>query len=246
MDRCELCLLVPVRLVVVAVAVLVALGAEAQETECTPIGGATVRCAIPIVEDTLLYIENEGVTRLLIDVNGHVFKLASDTSEVLRSDNAFPMPREGSITVNIGALIRPDENFIELTAQGPSGSLIPRVILANVLLVGQSVAYAIGGLEPLPQRLSLLQSYPNPFLRSTTLTFTVPEGRTAGVPVRLTLYDARGRRIRVLADDTFYPGSFAVRWNGEGPTGTPVASGLYIAHLVVEDVRQVVKLTRLK
>lgn len=222
--------------------------ASAQDADCAPVaaGSATIRCEIPFAADTLLYLENEGVDRLFVDLNGHMFKLAADPVEVARSGNAFPIPREGAITINIRAYMRPAENTIEFTPQGPSGSTIPRVILANVLLEGQTVAYAVEGLQPLPQRFTLLQSYPNPFSSSTTLAYTIPEARTTGLPVRLAIYDALGRLVLVLVDGRHYPGTFTVAWDGTASSGASVASGLYLAQLVAGEMRQTVRLIRIR
>lgn len=230
--------------------VLLALAASSSlaqsDDPCVLIGNATTRCDIPIPEDTLLYLENQGVTRLLVDLNGNEFKLASDPEEVARSSNAFPIPLEGALTINIGAYIRAENNVIEFTPQGPAGSTVPRVVIANVLFAGQTVAYAIEGLRPLPQQLDLMRSFPNPFFSSATLTYTIPENRTTGVPVRLALYDVAGRLVRVLVDDRRYPGTFAVEWDGRTASGAPAASGVYLAHLVAGDLQQSVRLTRLR
>lgn len=231
-----------------AAAGAVAGAAAAQDADCAPVavGSATIRCDIPLAADTLLYLENRGIARLFVDLNGHAFKLAADPAEVAHSENAFPIPLEGEITIDIGAYMRPGGNVIEFTPQGPAGSSIPRVFIANVLLEGQAVAYAVEGLRPLPQRLALLQSYPNPFTASTTLSYTIPEERITGVPVRLAIYDAAGRLVRVLVDDRRYPGTFTAVWDGNTASGAPAASGLYLAQLATEEVRQSVRLTRLR
>lgn len=222
--------------------------ATAQDADCVPIapGSPTIRCTIPIAADTLLYLENQGVARLFVDLNGYAFKLAADPDEVAQSDNAFLIPREGAITINIGAYMRSDDNVIEFTPQGPDGSTVPRIVIANVLLAGQTVAYALEGLRPFPAQFELLQSYPNPFRTSTTLTYTIPEDRMTGLPVRLFLYDVGGRLVRVLVDDRRYPGTFTVRWDGRTASGAPAASGVYLAHLVAGDLQQSVRLVRLR
>lgn len=224
-------------LVLAALASAALVTASAQDDPCVPLspGSIAIRCDIPFASDTLLYIENQNVTRILVDLNGYAFKLAADPSEVARSNNAFPIPREGAITVNIGAYIRPDDNVIELSPQGPSGSTIPRVIIANVLLAGQTVAYAVEGLQPLPDRLRLLHSYPNPFASSASLVYTIPDDRTTGVPVRLTIHDILGRLVRVLVDDRRYPGTFTAVWDGTTASGAPVAAGVYIAQFLGAD-----------
>ena len=227
---------------------VVATTAKAQDADCLPTGpgSATIRCDIPIAADTLLYLENRGISRLFVDLNGNAFKLAVDPDEVASSGNAFLIPREGAITINISAYMQADDNVIEFTPQGPDGSTIPRVVIANVLLAGQTVAYALRDLRPFPQRLDLLQSYPNPFRESTTLTYTIPEDRLTGLPVRLALYDIAGRLVRVLVDDRRYPGTFTVWWDGRSASGPPAASGLYLAHLVAGDLQQTVRLVRVR
>lgn len=228
---------------------LVAAGvASAQDSDCTPVavGSATIRCEIPLAVDTLLYLENQGVDRLFVNLNGHAFKLAADSAEVAQSENAFPIPRRGAITVHIGAYMRPEANAIEFTPQGPSGSTIPRIVIANVLLEGQTVAYAVEGLRSLPQHLALLQSYPNPFSLSTTLAYTIPENRTTGLHAHLAIYDAVGRLIRVLVDEQRYPGTFTAVWDGTLASGAPASSGLYVARLVAGEMRHSVKLTRIR
>ena len=235
-------------LVLLAAAGVAASATVAQDADCTPVapGSATIRCEIPLAADTLLYLENRGIDRLFVNLNGHAFKLAADSAEVAQSENAFPIPRQGAITIHIGAYMRPEANAIEFTPQGPSGSTIPRVVIANVLLEGQTVAYSVEGLQPLPRRLALLQSYPNPFVSSTTLAYTIPEDRTTGLPVHLAIYDAVGRLVRVLVDERRYPGTFTAVWDGTLASGTPVPSGVYLARLVAGDLRHSVRLTRIR
>lgn len=237
------------RFLVLLVAVGITTGAAtAQDADCAPValGSATIRCEIPLAADTLLYLENQGVDRLLVILNGHAFKLAADSAEVAQSANAFPMPRHGALTIHIGAYMRSEANTIEFTPQGPSGSTIPRVVIANVLLEGQTVAYAIEGLQPVPQQLALLQSYPNPFLVSTTLAYTIPEDRTTGLQVHLAVYDAVGRLVRVLVDERRYPGTFRTVWDGTLADGRPAPSGLYLGRLVAGELRNSVRITRIR
>ncbi len=222
--------------------------AGAQGDVCPPLtpGSATIRCEIPIPEDTLLYLENDGVARLLVRLNGHAFKLAADPEEVARSGNAFPIPRRGPITIHVGAYLTDGPNFIELTAQGPPGSAVPRVVLANVLIEGQSVSYAVEGLVPFPDELAQLEGFPNPSRTSTTITYTVPEGRITGVPVWLAVYDALGRHIHTLVDDRRFPGTFTTKWDGTAGDGHPVADGVYVVRFVSEEVSETVLVTRLR
>jgi flagellar hook assembly protein FlgD len=48
---------------------------------------------------------------------------------------------------------------------------------------------------------------------------------------RLTVYDALGREIAVLADGFLSAGNHEVRWNGRDSHGNPVSSGVYLYRL---------------
>jgi len=73
-----------------------------------------------------------------------------------------------------------------------------------------------------PVSFELYQNYPNPFNPSTTIQFDVPEASA----VRLSVYDALGREVAVLADRQFGPGRYQFSWDATG-----VESGLYIYRL---------------
>ena len=81
------------------------------------------------------------------------------------------------------------------------------------------------GLAEVPSDFKLLQNYPNPFNASTTIQFQVPE--PSGV--RLTVYDAAGRRIAVLADRVYATGKHELQWDASG-----YASGPYFYRLETE------------
>jgi flagellar hook assembly protein FlgD len=67
---------------------------------------------------------------------------------------------------------------------------------------------------------------PNPFDRSTTISFATP-ARGA----RLEIYDAAGRRVRNLIDDQRAAGVHTVVWDGQSDAGARVAPGVYYARL---------------
>jgi hypothetical protein len=200
---------------------------------------------IPLVSDTLLYVDNQGLTRIFVTLNDQTFKLAADPVEVARSQNAFPMPRSGEITIDVAALLRPEgPNCIGFTTQGPPGSRAD-TILAPVLIAGQDVAYAVMNLMPLPAAFDLLYNYPNPFREGTTIVFEIPANRTTGLPVQLVLYDAIGRRVQTLVDGVRFPGRFTVTWSGTDEQGQRLTSGSYFAHLIAGEFQQTIRLVLL-
>jgi predicted outer membrane repeat protein len=80
-------------------------------------------------------------------------------------------------------------------------------------------------------RARLLPAVPNPFNPATELRFELPAGGRAA----LALFDARGRRVRTLLDESLLPaGSFAIPWDGRDERGGSVASGVYFARLRVD------------
>lgn len=214
--------------------------ARAQPSACGPGGREGL-----IPEDTLLHVTNRGVTRIFANVNGQRFKLVTDPAEVDQSANAFPIPAESSISINIAALMLPADNCYAFRLQGPPDSEAD-FFIANVPLAGQPIAYAIDDLEALPARLDLLESAPNPFRTRTMLTYTIPEDRTNGLDVELAVYDARGRRIRVLVDGRRFPGTFTVAWDGTSQRGTPVAAGVYFCRLLAGDMHQTIGVVHVK
>lgn len=70
-------------------------------------------------------------------------------------------------------------------------------------------------------------SYPNPFNAVVTIPLDVPKESS----VRLLIYDVRGRLVRTLADRTFKPGTYFIRWNGTDDLGRNAATGIYIYRL---------------
>jgi hypothetical protein len=77
-------------------------------------------------------------------------------------------------------------------------------------------------------RKALLRpSHPNPFGPGTTISFDLPD---AG-PVRVAIYNAAGKLIRVLADAPMEPGLYSLQWDAKSDTAAPVASGVYFCRL---------------
>ncbi len=108
----------------------------------------------------------------------------------------------------------------------------------NTILVGGHAASRLFlPVEPLPSRVVegqrsprkfvLNQNYPNPFNPSTEIEFTIPWNSQ----VTLTVFDALGRKIKILAAGMYHSGTFRVRWNGRNEAGNPVPSGVYFYRL---------------
>ncbi len=70
---------------------------------------------------------------------------------------------------------------------------------------------------------------PNPFTHQTVVTFAVPEN----VRVKLTLYDALGRRVRILEEGFFEAGIHRSLWDGRDDNGVLLPAGVYMCVLAV-------------
>lgn len=82
--------------------------------------------------------------------------------------------------------------------------------------------------EPaLPTFTRLYAPRPNPLTSGGTLRFDLARMTRA----RLEVFDLSGRRVAVLADREFTPGSYSLPWEGRGESGGALGSGLYFVRL---------------
>jgi hypothetical protein len=72
-----------------------------------------------------------------------------------------------------------------------------------------------------------VSNYPNPFNPSTTIVYELPAAGAA----TLAVYDARGARVRVLADGAHSAGPHRALWDGRDAHGVPASSGVYFVRL---------------
>ncbi len=87
-----------------------------------------------------------------------------------------------------------------------------------------------------PKETALLPNYPNPFNPETWMPYRLAKDAF----VTLSIYDARGRVVRLLEIGrqiaAFYETrSKAIYWDGRNESGEPVASGVYFYHLSAGD-----------
>ena len=94
----------------------------------------------------------------------------------------------------------------------------------------------------LPPGLTLAPNFPNPFNAGTLIRFQLA---VAG-SVRLTVVDATGRQVRLLADGLRPAGRHEVRWDSRDEGGRRVASGAYFVRLEQGIERQTGKMLRVR
>lgn len=88
-----------------------------------------------------------------------------------------------------------------------------------------------------PAEFALHQNYPNPFNPRTTIRFELP----SRADVRITVYNAAGQEIAVLADASMAAGSHDLRWEASG-----LPSGTYFYRLQTENASEVRPMILLK
>ncbi|UCG51245.1 MAG: T9SS type A sorting domain-containing protein [Candidatus Latescibacterota bacterium] len=87
-----------------------------------------------------------------------------------------------------------------------------------------------------------ISNYPNPFNPQTTITYSLPEaGR-----VNIRIYDAAGRFVRTVADETKIIGEHTATWDGRDYKGAEVSSGVYFVRFEVGGVVRTTKIVLLK
>ena len=88
-----------------------------------------------------------------------------------------------------------------------------------------------------PEKFSLSQNYPNPFNQSTIFNLQCSRlgGSSTGL-VKVIVYDASGREVQTLVNETLAPGTYQVRFDGSG-----LASGLYYYSMSIDGKQTAVK-----
>ena len=98
------------------------------------------------------------------------------------------------------------------------------------------------GMSPagaLPTVFSHRGNYPNPFNPMTTIAFDLPQT----IRTRVTVYDAAGRLVQTLLDETLAAGQQTVRWNGTDLQGRSVSSGVYFSRVEAGELTAVRTMT---
>ena len=92
----------------------------------------------------------------------------------------------------------------------------------QIAVVPAGVVVTSGDLFDVPSEARLDAAAPNPFRERTEIRFALP----ASQQVRLTVYDALGRQVAVLADRAFPSGAHRVPWEARA-----LPSGVYFVRL---------------
>jgi hypothetical protein len=84
---------------------------------------------------------------------------------------------------------------------------------------------------------------PNPFGASSRIRFDLP----APAPVRVEVFDLRGRRVRTVVSGEVRPaGEYEVVWDGRTDLGTATGAGVYFIKLAAGEATRVTRAVKLR
>jgi len=191
--------------------------------------------------DRYLTLANRGLAEIHANLNGHRFDFYSTSNNGVRLMNAYRLPQEGSLTIDLQPYLRDEENVLQIEIAGPAG--------ANADLTLMDEAHAVDhalNLTPIPQHFVLSQNLPNPFSRhngTTEIRFEVPERPGNASRVELKIYNLLGQVVRALIEKNLPAGAYTARWNGRNAGDKLVPSGIYFYVLTTHGVRITKKMT---
>jgi len=105
-------------------------------------------------------------------------------------------------------------------------------VAVDILAAGSQTVTVSPDLSDFPGAVSLAdlrldQNIPNPFNPATDIIFYLP----VDGPVRLAVYDMKGREVAVLEDQVLLAGDNSAHWNGKDKAGRDAPSGVYFLRL---------------
>ena len=97
------------------------------------------------------------------------------------------------------------------------------------------------GVDPAVSGSFAVSISPNPGLHGTAIRFVVPEPG----PVKIDLFDVRGRLVRSVLDKTMPAGHAEIRWNGDDAIGRPAQAGIYFLRVQMSGVTKQLRVVKL-
>ncbi len=123
-----------------------------------------------------------------------------------------------SETYNV-AVFAVDIESLRPAFDSPAGSPVKRLLKGGLNFVDEIITSVNQtNMSVIPQEYSLSQNYPNPFNPATKINFSIPK---QGL-VTMKIYDALGKEVMTLVNETKQAGNYEVEFNGSN-----LASGAY-------------------
>ena len=112
-----------------------------------------------------------------------------------------------------------------------------------VLINQGTPATAVAADTATPTAFTLGANYPNPFNPSTTIPLAVPAGAK---DVDLTIYNVLGQPMRQVWTGPLAAGEHELTWDGRDSQGLPVAAGVYVYRVQVDEQTRTRKMVKLE
>jgi hypothetical protein len=131
--------------------------------------------------------------------------------------------------------------------ENTEGKISPLILDRAQLSESLSIKKVNGLVTVLPSEFRLHQNYPNPFNPETWIPYDLANDAN----VEITIYNARGDRVRMIAVGNQPAGSYltmdkAAHWGGRSDTGELASSGVYFYHLRAGDFHETGRMAIIK
>ena len=150
----------------------------------------------------------------------------------------YPLPGEGNQVLASDVNSDGDTDLVVLgtnPASGDGGVF--------VLINQDTSATAVAAEAATPTAFALGANYPNPFNPTTIIPLVVPDGaRNVG----LTIYNVLGRPMRRVWNGPLAAGEHRLTWDGRDAQGRPVAAGVYMYRVQVDEQTRTRKMVKLE
>ena len=150
----------------------------------------------------------------------------------------YPLPSEGSQVLTGDVNGDGDTDLIVLGTSPESGHG------GVFVFINQGTpATAVASEVATPTAFALGVNYPNPFNPSTTIPLAVPAGAKN---VDLTIYNVLGQPLRRVWTGPLSAGEHDLSWDGLDAQGRPVAAGVYMYRLQVDEQTRTRKMVKIE
>jgi Ca-activated chloride channel homolog len=122
---------------------------------------------------------------------------------------------------------------------GKKYSIITKYTSAVVIEPTIDVKNMIDKTVKLAASLKLFQNLPNPFAATTRIRYCVPAQKSPQC-MSVKIYDASGKLVRTLVNETTMGGNYLVSWNATDDNGRKLSAGIYLAVLEIGQARQMI------
>ena len=150
----------------------------------------------------------------------------------------YPLPSEGSqvLTSDVNGDGNADLVVLGTSPGSDHGGV-------SVFINQGTPATAVAAETATPTAFALGANYPNPFNPATTIPLVVPDGAK---DVDLTIYNVLGQPLRQVWTGPLAAGEHRLTWDGRDSQGQPVAAGVYVYRVQVDEQTRTRKMVKIE